>query len=698
MRYQTPRGSRASTLYQTRFIARIVVKLMRNTVRRATDAMRTSETVGPIILAVSIGASAGLAAIFFRRVIELAEHLFQDGLGAYTSGWFGPGYLIPIIALGGLLVGLITKYFAPETKGHGVPEVMLAVAQDGGRIRARVTIFKIIAAALCIGSGGSAGREGPIVQIGSAMGSVVGRWFRLPDRRVILSVACGAAGGVAATFNAPMAGVIFALEVILARFTAMSFGLVVMSSATATVVAQSLSEEGDNPAFDVLTDFRLCGVDDLLCFIGLGILCALVAQLYTRVLYLIEDFSDDVKIPNFLKPAIGGALVGVLAIWCPKVIGTGYESITDVLNNEGMLMRTMFILCFAKIVATSLSVGSGGSGGIFAPALFIGAMFGGGYGTLMNNLFPESLSSPGAYALIGMAAVFSGAAHAPITSIFILFEMTDSYHIIIPLMSATVVCTFVSQYLSQESIYTLKLCRRGIHIGHGHDTNMMDAITVAEAMEHHVDSVPPDMPLTALIDKLYAEHETGCCVVDNGGRLIGMVSIHDVEDALFDHEDAAPLTVKEVCTTNVIACRPEQTLNVALHQFGARNFTRLPVIAPHDPECVIGVLTRLNIVEAYAEASRRDKAATAKAGTMQSLLNQTDMVVEKAMVNFGSQLADTLVGDAGFPADTVLGAIRRGHETIVPSGSTRIYPGDQLVVLTLLKHAAFVKQWLKEKT
>ena len=672
------------------------MRILRVYARRLADRLRSSETAGPILLAVSIGAGAGLASVAFRRLIDLVQMVFLTGLGGSLHSWMGAAYTIPVVALGGLLVGLITKYWAPETKGHGVPEVMLAVAREGGRIRPRVTLFKILAAALCIGTGGSAGREGPIVQIGSAFGSTIGQWLRLPDRRVILSVACGAAGGIAATFNAPMAGVIFALEVILSRFTALSFGLVVMSSATATVVARSLSVEGDSPAFAMLHEYGMRSLWDLFFFVGLGILCAGVAQLYTRTLYMVEDLTDRARIPGFLKPAIGGALVGAIAVGAPEVMGTGYEVIELVLNNK-MLAGTLFMLCFVKLLATSLTIGSGGSGGIFAPSLFIGATFGGGFGSVVHAAFPEVTSSPGAYAMVGMAAVFAGAARAPVTAIFILFEMTDDYRIIVPLMSATVICTFVSQRISHDSIYTIKLLRRGINLAHAQDVNLMDAITVEEAMDRDFESVSPDLSIEALIEKMREEHATGYPVVGPGDTLFGVVTISDVEEAVLrGHEQGLP--VAGICRRNVIVCRPEQTVSTALAQFGARNFGRLPVIDPQNPGRILGVLSRGNIIQAYAKVHRRSREMAPKVDAMKTLTERHELVVKRAHVPTGSPLEETLVRDAGFPANSTLGAIRRGHETIVPRGSTRICAGDELAILTTRENAQAVGHWLRERT
>ncbi|MBN2308630.1 MAG: chloride channel protein [Candidatus Hydrogenedentes bacterium] len=658
--------------------------------------VRSSQFMGPILLAVSIGAGAGLAAVAFRELVHGIEHLLFEQAGGWVKLGIGAAYTIPIVAFGGLLVGLITRFFAPETKGHGVPEVMLAVAYQGGRIRARVTLFKALAAALCIGSGGAAGREGPIVQIGSALGSTIGQFFRLPDRRVILSVACGAAGGIAATFNAPMAGVIFALEVILGRFTSMAFGLVVLSSATATVVSRAII--GDHPAFMIHSEHGLASGWEIVLYAGLGVMAALVAQLYTRTLYGIEEATDRVRIPEYLKPAIGGALVGLVGIWVPQVFGLGYDVIEKVIDGSTthFAFGALVVFCLAKILCTSLSIGSGGSGGIFAPALFIGAMFGGAYGCAVNYLFPEHAGAPGAYALVGMAAVFAGAAHAPITAILILFEMTDNYRIILPLMSATVISTFVSQRISSESIYTIKLRRRGIRITAAQDVNLMDAITVRDAMTTDFSSVSPEMPVPELMAKLASESLSGYPVVDESGRLAGVVAMQDVEDALIDR-NPDKLTVADICTKNVVVCRPDQSLSSALAQFGARNIGRLPVIDPEDPRRVVGMLRRSGIIAAYANAHNQSADLIHRVDAMRALNERSETVLEKHAVRAGSPLAGTRVRDAGFPEGSTLTAVVRGDRTIVPRGSTLIEPGDLLMVLATRQNAGAVHKWLKQQ-
>ncbi len=666
-----------------------------NTRNYVSNRLRTSQTTGPILLAAVIGMAVGFLAIGLRLAIDWMQLLFQGYLGGWLSGLIGYAWTIPVVALGGLLVGIISHYLAPETKGHGIPEVMLAVAREGGRIRARVALVKFVAVAITLGAGGSAGRKGPIVYIGSALGSTIAQWLRLSDRMVVLAVACGAAGGIAATFNAPMAGVIFALEVIVRRFTVHYFGLVVISSASATMVMRWLADVGDYMRAPLLQDYSLAGPWDLFFFVLLGALAALAAHAFIRSLHFVEHITEKARAPEIIKPAIGGALVGLLAIWTPEIMGSGYETIEAALNNH-LLGITLLLLCFAKMVGTALTVGSGGSGGVFVPSLFMGAMLGGAYGSALNALWPGAVSSPIAYSMVGMSVLFAAAAHAPITGILVLIEMTDNYFIIVPLMSATVMGTFISQRISKDSMYTIKLTQRGIRIADAPEVNLMDAVTVEEAMTS-VDGVSPEMPVSALIKKMAATHENGFPVVAKDDLLLGIVTARDVEDALLTRSPE-DLKVRDIYTRPVAVCRPEQSLSNALSQFGAYAYGRIPVIDPHQPGKIIGVLNRQNIIAACVNAQQRSDEMMARAEHYQHMSRQAAMMIESGIISAGAPLADVYVRDAQIPPECVLGVIRRGGKTVVPRGSTVLRPGDEVVLLTTREEQSHIQQWLREHT
>lgn len=424
---------------------------------------------GLVGLALIIGAGAGLGAVVFRYLILAITNLVtgRDDYGeagrvaSLHLPSLGPWFLLLAPVVGGLLYGPLVYRFAPEARGHGVPEVMLAVAQNGGRIPARVAAVKSLASALCIGTGGSVGREGPIVQIGSALGSSIGQWLRVPEHRLRLMVACGAAGGISATFDAPVAGVFFALEIILRAFTAEAFGVVVISSVTANVIAHALV--GHDHVLQ-LPAYSLGSAAELPLYGVLGLAAGVVGWGFARFLYLVEDLCDRVwRGPEWLRPAVGGVLLGAVLLALPQMYGVGYPVLESAVSGSYTL-GLLVLLLVGKMVATSLTIGIGGSGGVFAPSLFVGGMLGTAFGFVAQAAFPGLALSPGAFGLVGMAAVFAAASHAPIAAALIVFELTGEYAVILPLLVAVALATGLSHLISRDTVYTLKLLRRGIDI------------------------------------------------------------------------------------------------------------------------------------------------------------------------------------------------------------------------------------------
>ena len=551
-----------------------------------------------ILIAVLVGVGSGLASVGFFRLIQFFTRL---GTLVAPAGW---GQYSLYGAIGGLAVGPMVYFGAREAKGHGVPEVMYAVAMKGGRIRPRVVVVKALASAITIGTGGSAGREGPIVQIGAALGSTFGQLLRLSEDRVKTFVACGAAAGIAATFNAPIAGVFFALEIILGQFAAGTFSLLVISSVTASVVSRWLL--GNHPAF-VAPLYELSHPAELLLYVGLGVATALTAQVYTRVLYAVEDFFDAWRrLPEWTKPAVGGLLFGALGALFPQSLGRGEDVMSRVLAGgvpevQGLLpflapALLLAALGLVKLLSTSFTIGSGGSGGIFFPGLYIGAMIGGAYGWLVHTLYPWT-AGPGAYALVGMAALFAGMTQAPITGIIILFEMTQDYRIILPLMLSTVVATLLASLMSRETIYTLKLTRLGIRLRQGQVVSVMRSIQVAEAMTSPVQTVTPEMTLGEVINLMQATRHNGYPVVEEGSRLVGVIALQDIRDT--ELEGRLQRRVGEVMTPNPVVTTPGETLDVALERMSGRDVGRLPVVAEGSEHRLVGLLTRSDLLKVY---------------------------------------------------------------------------------------------------
>jgi len=566
--------------------------------------IRSSDVVFGVVLSILVGAVAGFGAIVFRWLIASFQSLFFGG-GATVFGFLGEYYIILLPAIGGLIVGLLIYFGAREAKGHGVPEVMEAVVVKGGRIRPRVAAIKSLASSICIGSGGSVGREGPIVQIGSSFGSTVGQWLHLTDDWVRTLVACGAAGGISATFNTPIGGVLFALEIILGRFMTPRFGFVVISSVVANVVSRIFL--GDRPSFEVVP-YSMVSYWEILPYVLLGILGGLTALTFIWVLYKSEDIFEAWHIPGYLKPAIGGIGIGLIGLYSYDLLGVGYGNVQWISHmsvDQALIgkisLQALIILLFLKIIATSLTLGSGGSGGIFAPSLFIGAMLGGAFGTVAHQIFPSLTAPSGAYALVGMAAVFAGAARAPITSIIMLFELTWDYQIILPLMVAVVLSTIVARSLSRESIYTQKLVRRGIDIRRLEQTSPMRTITVAKAMTRNFPSVLPTMSVCNLLTRLSKSGHHGFPVVDEDGDFCGMVTLPDVEAAMAKAHPKE-LTVADIVPKSVITAYPDQYLHEVLARVGVQDMGKIPVVDRSNPRRLLGILRRQDIIRAYSRA------------------------------------------------------------------------------------------------
>jgi CIC family chloride channel protein len=409
-----------------------------------------------ILLAIVVGLLTGLGSVGFILLLRrLADFAQTDVAGVLDV--FGPANIVLLPAIGGLLAGPLITRFAREAKGHGVPEVMTALATRGGRIRKRVVFVKVIASAFTLGFGGAAGREGPMVQIGAGLGSAVGQLTGLGARHVRTLVACGAAGGIAATFNAPIAGAIFAMEILMGRVHT-DFLLVLLTSISSVMIARSYL--GNYPAF-VAPAYQLVSPRELPLYFVMGVALGFAAVFYVRSLYRVEDRFNRWKFPEALKPAVGGLLVGLVLRFFPQVYGTGLTAMESALwvRFPWELLLGLFA---AELVANCATLGSGASGGVFAPSLYMGAMLGGVFGTLAHVVFPDWTAASGAYAMVGMAAFFAAAAKAPTTAILILFEMTNDYRIVLPLMAATVGSVYVSHWLLPHSIYTLKLHIRGV--------------------------------------------------------------------------------------------------------------------------------------------------------------------------------------------------------------------------------------------
>jgi CIC family chloride channel protein len=697
------RGGRGQSIFRgVDIIMELKNRLRGVSIADLWDRIQPSETTALIGMAIIVGAGTGLGAVVFIRLIALLQDLFFVQ-GAKLLGFLGAGLLILIPVVGGLLAGPIIEFFAKEAKGHGVPEVMQAIALRGGRIRPRVVLAKIAASALCIGSGGSVGREGPIVQVGAALGSSIGQWLRFSETRIRNLVACGAAAGIAATFNAPIAGVVFAMEIILGELHIGDLGNVVLSAVTASTVARVFL--GDSPAFSIPA-YAVKSPWEILLYVLLGVLAAATAVGFIRLLYGFEDLFDDWRVPSAVKPAVGGLLLGGLALAyplalgiprgispgaaLPEIFGTGFAAIEQALLGN-LPFGLLLALVVLKPLATSLTLGSGNSGGVFAPALFLGAVLGGAFGAVVERFAPGLTAGPGAFAVVGMAAVFAGAARAPFTAFLIVFEMTNDYHMIVPLMAGVIVSLIVAQRLHRESIYTLKLARRGIHLKSGRDVDVMDTVRIEEVMVREPVTVPVDMPVDLLAGEFIRTGRHGFPVLFSDGGLFGMVSLEDYRRVTQEPENhASDLRVRDIATRNLVSVHPDETVGAALRRMAPRDLSRLPVIARDDPRRLLGVVRRNDIVRAYEYGTLRREEARERAERTR-VVNDSRAQFIDLTVPAGSSAAGNCLSGIGLPRSAVLVMVRRGSDLLIPHGDTRLAAGDVVTLLCERDHLEEVR-------
>ncbi len=585
---------------------------------------RISPVQATFAFAIVIGGLAAGGAFVFSRLLLWVEEICR--LESVTRlETLGP-WLILIPAFGGLLVGILIRFFAREARGGGVADVMAAVAREGGRIRPVVAAVKTVASALTIGTGGSAGSIGPIVQIGAGAGSTLGQIFHLPPRRIKTFVACGAAGGISAIFNAPFGGIMFSLEVILREFRGLSFIYVAIAAVVSALVSRALS--GDTTVFAVEQTraiLHMASHWEIVAFLGLGAFVAFAAKAFNYCLDQTGKLYLKVRFPDFLKPATGGLAVGLIAYYLTRyipaagldnplsVMGVGFNTIRQVLNPDnyriwlekggfGYLLLALALVAVFKILATGFTIGSGGSGGIFAPSLVIGAMAGAFYGFAIQEIFPGSTASPAVYALVGMGACFAGAAHAPITAIFILFEMTDSYSVILPIMAAVVVSSLVAFWLKPESNFNESLARRGIVLDRKKKTDILHDMRIRDVMIRDVQYIPETMTLEELRQKVGKTLHTSLPVVNSDDDLVGIITYKQIHLGVECETPDCEMTARDFMIPDPITAFPGEPVDLVFKRMRDNFIGIAPVIRGPKDRKVVGVVTYRNIFEAYEKA------------------------------------------------------------------------------------------------
>jgi len=566
---------------------------VRRLIYKSLERFHVGDASFHLLLATLIGALAGLGSVAFILLIRFFEKVFFAGIFPAMGSNHYLVFLLPL--LGGLLIGPLIQRFPTEAKGDGVPSAMETIALHGGIIRPRTVGLRTLTAAVTIGSGGSVGREAPIAQIGAAIGSVVGQFLKVSASRMRLFVACGAAGGIAAVFNAPIGGVFFSLEVLLGDFSAATFAPIVIASVISTAVARLLL--GNVLIFQV-PPYILAGFQDLVLSAVLGAFCGLAATFFMRGLESAEKYFSSSRIPLWARAAVGGGMAGLIAVFFPQVLGTDATTLDAAF--EGMFPWFMLLLIgYLKIVATTFSLGSGGSGGVLGPSIFIGGILGAFVGTVANAWFPGQVGFIGGDALIGMAAFLAPVIGGPITSILILFEMAGNYAIILPLLVAVVNAMLVAHQFSRYSLYTHKLHEKGIDLVAGREEGILKQVRVRDVMREKFETVSPSESLGSLATFFFSSKIDYLYLTGERGDLRGVVSLTDLRPHLKEESLWPLVCAQDVATLDPVAVMPSETLLDALNKFAYRNVVQLPVVSDPHTRRLIGVVRRSDLLEGY---------------------------------------------------------------------------------------------------
>jgi len=546
-----------------------------------------------ILIGIFIGFFAGVANFAF---VEAYTFLYSRVIIPF----WGSLYVIISVLGGGLILFLLSFIFPDDILGYGFPKFLEKINLRGGILKPKETIAKTLGSCVTLGFGGSAGQEGPIAQLGGAIGSFMGQIFKVSRGKIPVFVACGVAAGIAATFNAPVAGVLFAEEIALLRdFKIGSFLPIVISSAVGTVVSHAL--RGNEPIFKV-PPYEFVNIKELFFYAAFGVILGIFASGFIKLFFVVKDvFSKVKKCSPRLKPVLGGFIVGIIGVFFPYVLGNGYEHVEKALLDELPLLVVLGLI-FLKPVATSITLGSGWPGGVFAPSIFIGAAMGNAFGKLVEFILSSPVALSGAYATIGMGTFLAAVTQAPLTSIFLIFEMTQSYQVVIPIMISSVLGSLATRLLVGGSLESLELSKAGINIEEEVEGRIIHLIQAKDIMTRDVETIPERMTLRKLIEYIPQSHYTTFPLVDEKGNLTGIISIQDFRKWIFEESIKDLVIVKELATLNVITVTPDDTLYTVFKKWEKKPVEILPVVESNNSKKIVGALSRKDVIAAYNKA------------------------------------------------------------------------------------------------
>lgn len=547
-------------------------------------------TVKISFIAILIGILTGLLIGIYTVLLDFLAGTFYGGASVFDHFGIPPWTLIFVPMLGGLVVGLIRKYYLKTH--YGVESVIEASALHGGRLKTKYALAEAFLSVITIGTGGSAGKEAPGVLMGAGAGSLAAKVFHLRGKSLRIYLGCGAAAGISAAFNAPLAGIVFVVEVIFGELEAKTFIPIVLSSIFSTFVFQAFfgADALGFPHYSLaqpLYEFWLFPI--------LGILAGIVSVLFIKVFYFIREFFKNLKISGLFKPAVGGLIVGVMGWYFPEILGLGYEVMQNAVANPLPILLLLGLLVL-KTLAFSFTIGSNGAGGSIVPSMFVGVMLGSAFGLICDALIPGLSVSRGAFAIAGMGAVFAGTSNAAFTSIILLMEMTQDYGLILPFMVACVLSNAVARKANPETIFTEMLRRKGYTIRAGREIDVMESILVKDSMYPHPQTVFEDNSIEALSAVMQSSKHAGFPVLNRRGELTGLVTIKDMQEKLSGREEEK---IKDIMTTDVLTAYPFETLDVVLDRMVSRDVSRLPVVMKSDPKKMVGIITQKDIMNAY---------------------------------------------------------------------------------------------------
>ncbi|WP_338103292.1 chloride channel protein [Methanolapillus millepedarum] len=547
------------------------------------------------LIAIVIGIVTGVLIGIYSLLLHDLTNTFFGTNSVFEIFGIPSWCIIFIPMLGGLVVGLLNKYFL-KTR-YGVESVIEAAALHGGKLKARYAIVEAFASVITIGTGGSAGKEAPGVLMGAGVGSFVTKVFNLRGKSLRTYLGCGAAAGISAAFNAPLAGIVFVVEVIYGELEAKTFIPIVISSIFSTFVFNVFfgTDTMSFPNYALLNPFK-----EIWLFPILGIIAGIVSIFFIKCFYFIRERFTDLKVPGYLKPAIGGLLVGLVGLFYPQVFGLGHNVILEVVNDPfSFSIALLLALVVLKTLAFSFTIGSRGAGGSIVPSMFVGAMLGAAFGMVCELFIPGLTVQPGAYALAGMGAVFAGTSNSTFTAIILLIEMTQDYSMILPFMFACVLSNAIARAANPDSIFTEMLKRKGYTIRGGREVDVMESIVVKDAMRPHVQTVSEDNTIEGLYAVIQSSKHTGFPVVNKNGELTGIVTVKDMQERIEPGNPGSKQFIKDIMTKDVLVAYPFETLDVISDRIVVNDVARLPVVMKSNPKKMVGIITRKDVMNAY---------------------------------------------------------------------------------------------------